>query len=150
MNIYLRPLTEADRPLTMAWRSNPLVYQGCYTQKQPLTWEEHTQWIKSRNQDWRNFIVMYNDRPVGVITIAQLDHWQPEIGWYIGEVSLWGNGIGKEAVRLGLAYIRTQGKESCHTTIKESNERSLRLAQSLGFKIVGKAREGELWVNVKL
>ena len=73
MNIYLRPLTESDYPLTMAWRSNPLVYEGFYSQVKPLEWNEHINWIKSRNQDWRNFIIMYDDRPVGVFITCQLD-----------------------------------------------------------------------------
>lgn len=146
----LRPLTEADYPLTMAWRSNPLVYGGFYSQTRPLLWEEHIAWIKARNQDWRNLIIVYEDRPVGVITICQLDHWEPEVGIYIGEVSLWGQGVGKEAVMQGLEYIKSQGKQSCHTTILKSNERALRLAKSLGFKKAGDAREGEVWLRLLL
>jgi len=58
--------------------------------------------------------------------------------------------VGREAVLLGLDYIKSQGKESCHTTILKSNERSLKLAKSLGFKKICDAREGEMWVRVKL
>lgn len=150
MNIYLRPSEERDWPLTLAWRSHPLVYAGSYSQTKPLTWEEHTNWIKSRNKDWRHLIIIYDDRPVGILNITQLDHWEPEIGIYIGEVSLWGKGIGKEAVRLGLEYIKSLGKESCHTTILKSNKRALGLAKSLGFKKVCGARRGEIWLRVKL
>ncbi len=150
MNIYLRPLTENDYPLTMAWRSNPLVYQGFYSQKKPLEWEEHINWIHSRNQDWRNFIIMYNDRPVGVAIVCQLDHWSPEIGYYIGEVSLWGKGICTEAVRLLLQYVKNYGRDYCHTTILKSNKRALCLAEKLGFKKLGDARKGEIWLDLKL
>jgi len=150
MNIYLRPLIEVDYPLTMAWRSNPLVYEGFYQQEEPLKWEEHINWIRSRNQDWRNFIVMYDDRPVGIVTVCQLDYWSPEIGYYIGEVSLWGKGIGKEAVRLGLEYIKNYGRDYCHTTVLENNERSIRLLKSLGFEYMDEAREGEIWMSKKL
>ena len=150
MNVYLRPLTEADYPLTMAWRSNPLVYQGFYSQYESLKWEEHILWIRSRNSGWRNFVVMYNDRPVGVVTICQLDHWSPEIGYYIGEVSLWGRGIGKEAVRQGLQYIKNFGRDYCHTTVLNENTRSLKLLKSLGFKKMGEARKGEVWLTLKM
>ena len=150
MNIYLRPQEDRDYPLTMAWRSHPLVYEGSYSQVEPLEWEEHTNWIRSRNRDWHAFIIMYDNRPVGILNFTQLDHWEPEIGVYIGEVSLWGKGVGKEAVRLGLEYIKAQGKESCHTTILESNERALRLFKSLGFKEICEPRKGEVWVKVKL
>lgn len=146
----LRLLTKRDWTLMLAWRSSPIVYQGFYQQKEPLKWEEHINWIKSRNKDWRNFIIMYQDRPIGVVTIGQLDHWCPEIGWYIGEVSLWGQGVGREAAKLGLKYIKDYGREYCRTTVLKSNERCLSLLKSLGFEESGEAREGEIWVQVKL
>jgi len=150
MCTYLRPTEKSDYPLIMSWRSNPLVFQGFYRQTEPLKWEEHIAWIKSRNQDWRNFIIMYEDRPVGGVTIGQLDHWEPEVGYYIGEVSLWGKGIGREAVKLALDYIKNYGREHCHTTVLESNERSIRLLESLGFKKNGEARKGEIWMKAEL
>jgi len=150
VNIRLRLAREEDYPLTMAWRSNPLVYKGFYQQEEPLIWEGHIAWYGSRNKDWRSFIVIYEERPVGCITIGQLDHWQPEIGWYIGEVSLWGKGVGREAVNLGLEYLKSLGYESCHTTILKDNMRSLQLAKSLGFKESGDARDGEIWVVIQL
>lgn len=150
MNIYLRLASEADLPLMMAWRSNPLVYKGFYTQKCPLVWEEHYSWWKSRNSDWRTFLVFYDHRPVGVVTIGQLDHWSPEIGYYIGEVGLWGKGIGREAVRLGLEYIKSQAKRHIHSTVLKNNKRSIRLLKSLGFSYLGAARKGEVWMQKEL
>lgn len=85
-----------------------------------------------------------------MVTIGQMEHWSPEIGYYIGEVSLWGKGIGKEAVKLALDYLHQNGKEYCHTTILDNNERSIRLVKSLGFEYLGPAREGESWYQKKL
>lgn len=152
--IFLRNAHESDLPLIMAWRSNPLCYQGFYTQKQPLSWEEHINWWKSRNKDWREFLIVLVEgthvRDIGIVTIGQLDHWSPEVGYVIGEVSLWGKGFGKEAVRLACDWLRMMGKEYCHTTIKDKNLRSIRLIKNLGFKRLGKAREGESWYQKKL
>ncbi len=134
----------------MAWRSNPLIYQGFYTQKSPLMWDEHIKWIKSRNQDWRMFIIMLNDRRVGVVTIGQLDHWCPEIGYYIGEISLWNMGYGYKAVELAAEHLNGLGKAYCHTTVLKHNKASLRLLEKLGFEIMGDAREGEVWLTKKL
>ena len=150
MSIYLRELLEQDYELIMAWRSDPDIYQGFYTQNKPLTWEEHINWIKSRNKDWRTFIIIYEDIRVGVVTIGQLDHWCPETGFYVGEKIFWGRGIGKEAVRLGLEYIKNYGREYVHTTVLNSNERSIRLLKSLGFECIGEARKGESWYREKL
>lgn len=148
--LHLRNASEADLPLIMAWRSNPLIFKGFYQQNKPLAWEEHLNWWNSRNEDWREFIIIYDDRAIGVVTIGQLDHWSPEIGYYIGEVSLWGKGIGKDAVRLGLEKLREYGKEYCHTTVFKSNKRSVRLLKSLGFKYLGKARPDEIWMQKEL
>jgi len=152
--IFIRDATLADRVLVMAWRSNPLVYAGFYQQKTPLKWEEHKNWWAGRNQDWREFIIVLVEgtemRDVGVVTISQLDHWSPEVGYFIGEVSLWGKGIGREAVSLALDWIKRYNKEYCHTTILDNNLRSIGLIKSLGFKKLGEAREGESWYQRKL
>lgn len=149
----LRRATESDLPLIMAWRSNPLIYQGFYTQNAPLTWQEHIGWWNSRN-DWREFIILLVEdtdiRPVGVVTIGQLSHWSSEIGYFIGEITLWGKGYGKEAVTLACEWLKKQGKEYAHTTILDDNKRSIRLIGSLGFQYLGKAREGEAWYQKKL
>lgn len=146
----LRKARKHDLPLVMAWRSNPLIYQGFYTQHEPLRWEEHLNWWQSRNRDWRTFIIEYENRPIGVVTIGQLDHWSPEIGYFIGETSLWGKGIGRQAVQLGLDYIKDYGREYVHTTVLNKNVRSKVLLSNLGFTVLGDAREGEKWYQKKL
>ena len=147
--VKLIPITEDDYELMMAWRSNPLIYEGFYQQKEPLKWDEHIKWIKSRNKDWRTFIIE-TDHRIGVITIGQLDHWSPEIGYYIGEVGAWGNGYGKRAVQLALDYLKERGYNYCHTTVLKKNTRSLNLLKGLGFKILGDARKGEVWLQLSL
>lgn len=145
--IRLRDATQADLTLIMSWRSNPLIYQGFYQQKEPLKWQEHIDWWGSRNKDWWEFIIVLIEgtqvRDVGVLTLGQLDYWEFEIGVMIGEVTLWGKGIAKEAVRLGIEKGKKYGKNYCRTTILDNNERSIRLFKSLGFKRVGDARPGE-------
>lgn len=164
MEISLREAQYADLPLMMAWRSNPLVYEGFYQQTEPLKWEEHYNWFSSRNQDWRTLIIEYGNprsseettliteiqRPVGVVTIGQLDNWSPEVGYYVGEISLWGKGIARASVELAIdSYVRPIWKY-CHTTVLDSNERSIRLLKSLGFKYACPARKGESRYEVNL
>ena len=97
----------------MSWRSNPLIFSGFFSQAKPLEWEEHLSWFNERNKDWRTFVIVLcgdnNFRDIGVVTLGQLDHWSPEIGFYIGEVSLWGKKYGKEAVKQSLAWLKEQG-----------------------------------------
>ena len=134
----------------MAWRSDPAIYQGFYQQTKPLEWNEHINWIHSRNQDWRTFIIWLDNRRIGVVTIGQLDHFSPEIGYYIGEKTLWNQGIGCKAVELATEYLKGLGKAYCHTTVLKHNKASLRLLEKLGFEIMGDAREGEVWLTKKL
>lgn len=151
----LELITESGLPLLMAWRNIEKVHAGFYSQTRPLEWNEHLSWWRSRNSDWRSFFVIYEERPVGVVNIGQLDHWSPEIGYLIGEVSLWGKGIGTQAVQLGIDWVKDYAKTHkhithIHTTIKDNNRVSVKLITKLGFKIGMKAREGERYWQRKL
>jgi len=118
-----------------------------------LDWSEHWKWWKSRIA-WKIFFIQVNDgettRDVGYINVSQLDHWKPEIAIAIGEVSLWGHGVAKQALLLGIEWLKERGYKRVHASILKNNERSLRLFKSLDFKIVGDAREDEceveLWI----
>ena len=148
--IKLRPATEADLSLMFKWRNQPEVYQGFYQQTKPLTWGEHRNWWYSRPSSWSTFIILLDDKPIGLINIGQQEHWSPEIGWMIGEVSEWGKGYGKEAIKQAVQYLKDRGYDYCHTTIKMDNERSLNMAWKLGFEAQCGAREGELWLTKNL
>jgi RimJ/RimL family protein N-acetyltransferase len=140
----------SDYELIIAWRSDPEIYQGFYSQERSLTWDEHLQWLLSRNHDWREFLIWYEGRRIGVVTIGQLDHWNPEIGYLIGEKSLWGQGLGTKAVHLALDYLRAHNKEFCHTTVLNGNKRSIGLLKSLGFEYKMDARDDEIWMEKRL
>lgn len=155
--VYLRLANDNDLSLIMAWRSHPLVYQGFTQQGSPLVWSGHLTWWRSRNSDWRTFVVCLLedsfDRPIGVVNIGQLDHWSPEVGYLIGEITLWGRGIGTEAVKLGIEWIKEYAKThkhitAIHTTIHDDNYGSIGIVKKLGFKKGMKARDGETyWIR---
>ena len=156
MKVLLREATDSDMELVLAWRSNPLVWQGHYQQHfdpHPLTWEEHYKWWHSK-YNWKIFIIQVNDnistRNVGSIDVGQLDHWCPEVGISIGEVTLWGKGVGKQSLSLALDWLKEKGYEKVHTTILKDNERSIRLFESVGFKRIGEAREEEWEYSLQL
>lgn len=150
MNLILRTAHEGDLPLMLAWQNNPNINQGFYSRTRPLAWSEHVAWFRNRPSSWRSFICLYEGRPVGVVTIGQLEHWSCEIGYYCGETSLWGQGIGREMVRLGLEWMKEYGKEYCHTTVLKDNTRSIKLLKSLGFEYMAQARPNEIWMTKKL
>ncbi len=153
-SVYLRPAEEDDKELVLAWRNHPLNYAGYYSQKEPISWDTHTEWWHSRSSEWQMFIIMagFNKdiHAVGMVNIGWLHSWTPEIGYTIGNPADWGKGYGKEAVKQAMTWLKHYGKQYCHTTILDNNERSIRLVQSLGFVKMCPAREGESWYQVKL
>lgn len=143
--LQLREATDKDFDFYYTVRNIPEVYQGFYTQGNPLTLVEHTNWWYSRNRDYRRFVIELDGKPIGIVNIAQLDHWTPEIGYALLP-DYWGQGYGTEAVKTALNWLKLRGYGHCHTTMLKNNERSLNLLKGLGFKILGDAREGEYWL----
>ncbi|RPI53032.1 MAG: N-acetyltransferase [Deltaproteobacteria bacterium] len=144
--LYLREANKGDMPLVLAWRNNPLIWQGTYTQRTPISWEEHKAWWESR-QDHVSFMVVLVEnnfsRDIGVIHISPLTYWSPEIGIIIGEVSLWNKGFGNEAFRQACVYLRDKGYKWTSTTVLNSNEPMKRILDKLGFNVTCEARKGE-------
>ena len=154
MNVSLRPATDSDLVLIMAWRSNPILFDFCYTQKEPLTWAEHYNWWHSRGPWWRFFIIQLEEetgiRDVGLVNFGQLDNWNPEFNFYLGEVSLWGQGVGEKALSLGLEWLKERGYCRVHTTVKETNDRSKGVLGKIGFVRTIPARKGEWYWEIQL
>jgi len=148
--ITIRPATEADIPLVFAWRNKPEVYQGFYSHKSSLNYFEHLNWWYSRPHSWHMFIIMLDEKPIGLINIGQCEHWSPELGWMIGETEYWSKGYCQEALKLVFEWLKERGYKHCHTTIKWDNEASGHLAWKLGFVLQGEAREGESWLTKNL
>lgn len=146
--ISLRQAVDDDLELMMAWRSNPFVYEGFYLQNRPLKWEEHYSWWKSRDNrvDW--IISLHGEehsRDVGSVNVSFMDNDTPEIGIYIGEVTLWGRGVARSAISLVINWLKILGYKIVRARIMKLNIKSLKLFEGLGFKKIGEGRKGE-WV----
>ena len=140
--MHLRNATKDDMVLVLSWRNNPLIWEGTYTQRAPISWEEHRAWWESR-QDHHALIIVYEGRDVGILNISPLQYWSPEIGIIIGEVSLWNKGIGTEAFALGCEWLRVRGYKWTSTTVLDSNKSMIRVLKKLDFKRTCQARKGE-------
>jgi len=146
--ISIRQVTDNDLELLLAWRSNPFIYQYFYVQRRsgPLKWEEHLNWWESRENriDW---IVYMHDgewqRAVGSVNVTNLDTNTPEVGVYIGEITLWGRGVGKNSVFLVMDWLKKMKYKKVIARIMKKNIRSVGLFESIGFRKVGEARSQE-------
>ena len=144
--IYLREATENDMALVLNWRNNPLVWASTYTQKEPISWQNHKIWWQSRQDHKMLMVVLVEDnfaRDVGFLSISPLQYWSPEIGIIIGEVSLWNKGIGTEAFSLACEWLKERNYKWTSTTVLDTNLRMIAILRTLGFKRICGAREGE-------
>lgn len=104
--------------LLLAWRQNEEVIRYLPSHPRVLTWEEHMAWwgnsvMKRDRKEKIDRMILFRDteifpvRPVGIVTA---NIFSGEVGILIGDVSVWGQGIGKAAVGEFLALLRAQGR----------------------------------------
>ena len=144
MQVSLKPLSKEDLPLLLAWAWISEVWEYMPTSRrgERLTWEKHNKWFSERKwrSDWK---IIVDGRAVGSIHISNMDLDYPEIGLYIAEIPLWGEGVGRRAIELVLKLYITMKKPGLHAVIHPNNKRSIRLFTGLGFMKIGGARNGQ-------
>ena len=104
-NIYLRPITEADTSMVLAWRNSDSVVSNYYY-RTPISEEEHLNWI--RNKVDKGEVYQYivhaseNDAPVGCVYLQHIDEktLTGETGVFFSEDAPAGKGLATEAVKL--------------------------------------------------
>jgi len=130
--IQLQPLEIDDLELVMAWRSDPDIYRHLLQQEEPLEWDEHLNWYAGRPESRRDFLIKYDGRRVGVVSINTDDM----ISIYVGAKDLWGAGIGTMAVEWLCEHCT---RRTPRTKVDVRNERANSLFESLDFSIVNES-----------
>ncbi|MDW0114120.1 GNAT family N-acetyltransferase [Sporosarcina saromensis] len=99
--------------------------------------ELYNWWFHCVNNNAVDFIrlrIDLGERLVGYVDLAGIHNDCAEIGIAIGERTLWGQGIGGEAVRCLMKYAReTLGIPVFHAETNEENVRARNMLQKLGF-----------------
>lgn len=129
--VFVSPLEYSDLELVLAWRSNPKIYRHFRQQDGPLSWEKHVTWFESRDSNRYDFVVHYDGRRVGVISLSS----DNEVSIYLGDYSAHGQGIATTA--LNWLCERFQGRSPLTAEIYEENEASKRLFRRCGFQQKG-------------
>lgn len=148
MHVRLRELNETDLPLLLAWAyiKEIWTYLPTSRQNENLTWEQHFKWWLERKnrRDW--MIQVEDDTPgprsVGVVHV-DYHRRPPEVGLYIGEISLWGHGVGGSTLKKVIGRVIEENYRVISAVIHPKNRRSIRLFTSLGFEKAGPGREGQ-------
>jgi len=134
--VILRPVTYDDLELLLAWRSHPKLYRWFGAQDGPLEWESHVEWFTNRPPDREDWIIEFGGRRVGSVNVGA----DGDVGIYIGEITLWGQGVATSALQQVLTQTRKQLSELTART-HEDNEPTQRLFERVGFERVG--RDGD-------
>jgi RimJ/RimL family protein N-acetyltransferase len=77
------------------------------------------------------------------LCVVDLNSERPEVGIYVGEVTLWGRGIASEAIEFAVDWIRERGYTGARARIDDDNEGSQQAFEKVGFRRTGDARENE-------
>lgn len=151
----LRPLTEQDLDMVLAWRNAPEVRRNMYTNHE-ITAAEHQAWFARLKDDAtaRWFIHEHaTGQPDGVVYFTQLQSSNRSAFWgfYVSPDALPGTGT-----RLGLDALENAftvlGLHKLNAEAIAGNEASLRFQKKLGFIEEGLFRDfhfdGEAYVDV--
>lgn len=168
--VRLRMARLEDLPLFMAWRSDLEVIRYMPTAAaEHLTWEDQIGWWENAWDPisyWTITVGLvledpdlmafkeppqrrgrYDFRPVGAVHYDRKTH---ETGIFIGEKALWGKGVGKAAMGLGLRLtvkLLEQGGSgsmplrNIWTVVHPDNTASRRMFESLGY-VIDESEEG--------
>ena len=138
-SIYLRSLILEDAKTSYLWRNNPLIWK--YTGRKPLpkiTVETETEWLKNafENKNDHRFAICTteNCKYIGNVQLINVNDESAEYHIFIGDISYWGKGVGKQATHLMLKYGFNHLKLAFITLqVHESNSSAKSLYQKLGF-----------------
>ncbi|OGY21968.1 MAG: hypothetical protein A3A65_02900 [Candidatus Chisholmbacteria bacterium RIFCSPLOWO2_01_FULL_49_14] len=108
-----------------------------YRQDFPLFWREHYRFWQ-RKHDRKDWVIFFLEgafwRKVGSVYITKLHQQIPEIGIYVGEVTLYKKGVATKALTHVFAWIQKNGYSVIQARIFKDNIGSLRLFERLGFR----------------
>ncbi len=145
--VVLRAIEPEDLPQYVRWFADTdmLKYFGFYY---PMNLAQETDWYEGQNQDADriNFAVDHEDQHIGGCGFASLDrrNRNGEVGLFIGEKSLWGQGLGQDIlttlVEYGFDYLNLH---RLFLRVFAENARAVRAYEKVGFLHEGRFRDAE-------
>lgn len=137
--IYLRPMTEEDTDLIVAWRNSDgvrrhFIYQAMFTREGHLNWLNSV--IKPGKASQMIICESATDEPLGSVYIRDIDreHRKGEYGIFIGEDAARGRGVGTAAAMLMIRYAFEELKlHRLFLRVYADNLRAVRSYEKAGF-----------------
>lgn len=147
--IYLRPITESDTDMILAWRNSDRTVSNFYY-RTPISTEGHLNWIRNKvntGEVYQYIVCMKEgDVPVGCVYLQHIDTatLTGETGVFFSEDAPAGKGLATEAVKLIGEKVGFEMLGLLHLTAKvmEKNTASRRVHEKSGYRLV-KTVQGE-------
>jgi RimJ/RimL family protein N-acetyltransferase len=150
--VRLRSITRQDLPRLCEF-NNDLVVELAGGGDPPIPQSlerlqaEYDQDAAKGGRDATRFAIEANGQFIGQCALFNTNHTAQtcELGITIGDKAYWGQGYGRDALRLLLEYaFRYQNYRKVWLQVHAKNERAVRAYQSCGFVIEGRQRE-QVW-----
>lgn len=159
--VVLRAPEPDDLPNYVCWLQDRdvLTYFGPY---RPMNLVQEEAWFERQNSDTGsiNFAIAHRGQHVGGCGFLNIDHQhrRAEVGIFIGEKSLWDQGLGRDAlatiVDYGFQYLNFH---RIYLRVFAENKRAIHSYEKVGFQHEGRQRQAEwrhgrwhdmLWMSV--
>lgn len=143
--LKLKKIKEENLQLIMKWRMSPEVTNYMYTNPK-LTIESQQLWLASisKSQDVLYWMIEYDNVPIGVINICDIDIVNKKCSWgyYIGDTSFRGKGIATllECNMYDYVFYNLGLNKLC-SEIFETNDKVVKIHRKFGSEIEGLLRE---------
>ena len=140
MKVDLRPLQEKDAYVSVKWRNIPEIWiHTTFSARHEITIEDELRWIRKVLADptGLRFAILADGEYVGNLYLTDMTNEKAEFHIFIGDLSVWGRGIAKEATSQAIELGRNLGLKRLELRVKEENKAALSIYDKLGFKIAG-------------
>jgi UDP-4-amino-4,6-dideoxy-N-acetyl-beta-L-altrosamine N-acetyltransferase len=105
-----KPLQKEQLELVWQWRNSPRIKQNMHVDAS-IKWQDHCTWFENLEGDdsRRFYVLLQNQRPIGVLNFSHLNTATPEWGCYLGETNVWpASGILLEMAALDFTASQSQ------------------------------------------
>ena len=153
---YLSPCVEGDAEKWATWFNDTettlLLGDEVYQPTQPSAERESILHSISKQYQMFEIIDLQTDEAIGRIMLFDINHINrcAMVGIVIGEKSFWGKGYGQESLKLILDYgFNLLNLNNIMLGTFEFNQRSIAAYIKVGFKEIGRRRQGRIIAGKK-
>ena len=146
--VYIRPIVKSDIEKLNSWKNNLQIFKFLGGGFRPVSIDQQEKWIEKiidlTGNDRRFIISTNDDKSVGMVGLYDID-WisrSCEIGVYVGEQSMQGNGYASEACKLIERYaFDILNIRKIKLKVVSENFKALNMWKKLGYVQVGEYKD---------